>query len=234
MIKFKNKVSIIIPVYNEKNTVEKLLNKIHKLTSIKKEIIVVDDASSDGTTLILKKNKKKITKLIYHKKNLGKGAAIKSAQKFVKGNVVIIQDADLEYDPTDYYKLLYFINKGYKVVYGSRVIGRNRYLLKNFSSISRIFFNHILTIISNLLNNQRLTDAHTCYKMFASDIFLKIKLEENDFSFCPEITTKIGLKKINIKEVPIKYNGRSYNEGKKIRLIDGIKAIIILFKYRFF
>jgi glycosyltransferase involved in cell wall biosynthesis len=183
MIKFKNKVSIIIPVYNEKNTVEKLLNKIHKLTSIKKEIIVVDDASSDGTTLILKKNKKKITKLIYHKKNLGKGAAIKSAQKFVKGNVVIIQDADLEYDPTDYYKLLYFINKGYKVVYGSRVIGRNRYLLKNFSSISRIFFNHILTIISNLLNNQRLTDAHTCYKMFASDIFLKIKLEENDFSF---------------------------------------------------
>jgi glycosyltransferase involved in cell wall biosynthesis len=234
MIKFKNKVSIIIPVYNEKNTVEKLLNKIHKLTSIKKEIIVVDDASSDGTTLILKKNKKKITKLIYHKKNLGKGAAIKSAQKFVKGNVVIIQDADLEYDPTDYYKLLYFINKGYKVVYGSRVIGRNRYLLKNFSSISRIFFNHILTIISNLLNNQKLTDAHTCYKMFASDIFLKIKLEENDFSFCPEITTKIGLKKINIKEVPIKYNGRSYNEGKKIRLIDGIKAIIILFKYRFF
>ena len=234
MIKFKNKVSIIIPVYNEKNTVEKLLNKIHKLTSIKKEIIVVDDASSDGTTLILKKNKKKITKLIYHKKNLGKGAAIKSAQKFVKGNVVIIQDADLEYDPTDYYKLLYFINKGYKVVYGSRVIGRNRYLLKNFSSISRIFFNHILTIISNLLNNQRLTDAHTCYKMFASDIFLKIKLEENDFSFCPEITTKIGLKKIKIKEVPIKYSGRNYNEGKKIRLIDGIKAIITLFKYRFF
>jgi len=234
MIKFKNKVSIIIPVYNEKNTVEKLLNKIHKLTSIKKEIIVVDDASSDGTTLILKKNKKKITKLIYHKKNLGKGAAIKSAQKFVKGNVVIIQDADLEYDPTDYYKLLYFINKGYKVVYGSRVIGRNRYLLKNFSSISRIFFNHILTIISNLLNNQRLTDAHTCYKMFASDIFLKIKLEENDFSFCPEITTKIALKRIKIKEVPIKYSGRNYNEGKKIRLIDGIKAIITLFKYRFF
>jgi len=234
MIRFKKKLSIIIPVYNEKNTIEKLLNKIHKLSHIKKEIIVVDDASSDGSTNILKKNKNKFTKLIHHKKNLGKGAAIKTAKKFVKGNVVIIQDADLEYNPSDYFKLLHFINKGYKVVYGSRVLGRNRYLLKNFSSIIRIFFNHILTVISNLLNNQKLTDAHTCYKMFASDVFLKIKLKENDFSFCPEITTKIGLLKIKIKEVPIKYNGRDYDEGKKITLIDGIKAIITLFKYRFF
>jgi len=234
MIRFKKKLSIIIQVYNEKNTIEKLLNKIHKLSHIKKEIIVVDDASSDGSTNILKKNKNKFTKLIHHKKNLGKGAAIKTAKKFVKGNVVIIQDADLEYNPSDYFKLLHFINKGYKVVYGSRVLGRNRYLLKNFSSIIRIFFNHMLTVISNLLNNQRLTDAHTCYKMFASDVFLKIELKENDFSFCPEITTKIGLLKIKIKEVPIKYNGRDYDEGKKIRLIDGIKAIITLFKYRFF
>jgi len=233
MIKFNNKLSIIIPVYNEKNTIEKILNKIHRLRDIKKEIIVVDDASNDGSINILKKNKNKITKLIYHKKNLGKGAAIKSAQKFVKGNIVVIQDADLEYDPMDYYKLLRFINKGYKVVYGSRVLGKNRYLLKNFSSISRIFFNHILTIISNLLNNQRLTDAHTCYKMFKSNVFLRIRLKEKDFSFCPEITTKIGLRKIKIKEIPIKYNGRNYDDGKKIRLIDGIKAIITLFKYRF-
>jgi len=148
--------------------------------------------------------------------------------------VVIIQDADLEYDPADYYKLLYFVNKEYKVIYGSRVLRKNRYLLKNFSSIIRIFFNHIFTIISNLLNNQKLTDPHTCYKMFVSDIFLKIKLEENDFSFCPEITTNIGLQKIKIKEVAIKYRGRNYNDGKKIRLIDGLKAIITLFKYRFF
>jgi glycosyltransferase involved in cell wall biosynthesis len=234
MIRFDKKLSIIIPVYNEKNTIQKLLNKIHKLSDIKKEIIVVNDASYDGSTNILKKNKNKITKLIHHKKNLGKGAAIKSAQKFIEGDVVIIQDADLEYDPADYHKLLYFINKGFKVVYGSRVLGKNRYLLKNFSSITRIFFNHILTIVSNLLNNQKLTDAHTCYKMFVSDIFLKIKLEEKDFSFCPEITTKIGLQKIKIKEVSIKYRGRSYKDGKKIRLIDGIKAIITLFKYRFF
>ena len=234
MAKFNKKLSIIIPVYNEKNTIQKLLNKIHKLSDIKKEIIVVNDASDDGSTNILKKNKNKITKLIHHKKNLGKGAAIKSAQKFIKGDVVIIQDADLEYDPADYYKLLYFINKGFKVVYGSRVLGKNRYLLKNFSSITRIFFNHILTIVSNLLNNQKLTDAHTCYKMFVSDIFLKIMLEEKDFSFCPEITTKIGLQKIKIKEVSIKYRGRDYKDGKKIKLIDGIKAIITLFKYRFF
>ena len=111
MYKFKKKLSIIIPVYNEKNTIEKLLNKIHKIRHIKKEIIVVDDASYDGSTNILKKNRKKITKLIYHKKNLGKGAAIRSAQKFIKGDVVIIQDADLEYNPMDYQKLLYFIDK---------------------------------------------------------------------------------------------------------------------------
>ena len=234
MIKFKKKLTIIIPIYNEKNTIEKLLKKIHKLKDIKKEIIAIDDASDDGSNDILKKNKNRITKLIYHQKNLGKGAAIKSAQRFVKGSVVIIQDADLEYDPRDYYKLLYFINRGFKVVYGSRVLGKNRYLLKNFSSIIRILFNHILTILSNLLNNQELTDAHTCYKMFTSDVFRKINLEENGFSFCPEITTKIAVRKIKIKEVPIKYNGRNYNEGKKIKIVDGIKAVIALFKYRFF
>lgn len=234
MTKFSKKLSIIIPVYNEKNTIEKVLDKITKITYVKKEIIVVDDFSDDGSYEILKINKKKITKLIHHSRNLGKGAAIKSAKKFITGNIVIIQDADLEYDPNDYRKLLTQIQKGHKVVYGSRVLKKNRYLSKNFSSFIRIFFNHFLTIISNLLNNQKLTDAHTCYKMFSSDVFMSIKLKENDFSFCPEITTKIAKKNIIIKEIPIKYFGRSYNQGKKIKFMDGIRAIITLFKYKFF
>ena len=234
MIRFNDKLSIIIPVYNEQNTIQKVLDKIYALRFIKKQIIVVDDGSNDNTVNILKKNRYKISKIIFHNKNLGKGAAIKSAIKYINGDVVIIQDADLEYDPKDYQKLLNCIKKGHKVVYGSRVLGKKRYLIKNFSSVIRIFFNHILTIISNLINNQSLTDAHTCYKMFTTNIFLKIRLKENGFSFCPEVTTKIGLKKIKIIETPISYHGRNYAEGKKIKFIDGIKAIITLFKYRYF
>ena len=235
MNKMNLKLSIIIPVYNEKKTIKKLLVKVNKIKSIKKkEIIVVDDASIDGTTEILKENKHYITHLIFHKKNIGKGGAIKSAKRFITGDIIIIQDADLEYNPSDYKKLITYIQKGYDVVYGSRVLGANRYLSKNFSSFLRIFYNHALTILSNLINNQNLTDAHTCYKMFTKKIFLSINLKENDFSFCPEITTKIGLKKISIKEVPISYFGRDYKDGKKIRFIDGIKAIKTLFKYRFF
>ena len=234
MNNFKKKLSIIIPVYNEKRTIEKLLKKINQLKDINKEIIVVNDASNDGTKLILEENKNFYSLLINHKQNLGKGATIQSAQKFVKGDVVLIQDADLEYDPRDYYKMLNLINKKNKVVYGSRVLGKNRYSSKNFTSLIRIFFNHVLTIISNILNNQNLTDAHTCYKMFLRDIFLDLKLEENGFSFCPEVTTKIALKKINIQEVAIRYHGRTYSEGKKIDFMDGIQAILTLFKYRFF
>ena len=234
MKNFKKKLSIIIPVYNEKRTIGKLLKKINKLKYINKEIIVVNDASTDGTKKILEKNKTFYSILINHKKNLGKGAAIKSAQKKVSGDVIIIQDADLEYDPRDYYKMLNLISIKNKVIYGSRVLGKNRYLSKKFSSFIRIFFNHILTIVSNILNNQKLTDAHTCYKMFQKNVFLKIELEENGFSFCPEITTKIALKKIKIKEVPIRYRGRTYADGKKIGFMDGIEAIITLFKYRFF
>tara|TARA_B100001057_G_scaffold474648_1_gene540442 strand:+ start:1603 stop:2310 length:708 start_codon:yes stop_codon:yes gene_type:complete len=234
MFKFNKKLTIIIPVYNEIKTIERILTKIYKLKDLKKEIIVINDASTDGTKEVLQKNKKKITYLVNHKKNQGKGAAIQTAQKLVKGDIVIIQDGDLEYEPSDYYKLLKEIYNGNEVVYGSRVLGKKRYLTHNFSSILRVFYNHALTIISNTLNNQDLTDAHTCYKMFTSSVFLKIKLKEKDFSFCPEITTKIGLKKIKIKEIPIKYFGRSYEEGKKIKFIDGIKALLTLFKYRFF
>ena len=228
-------ISIIIPCYNEKNTILKILKKVQN-QKINKQIIVIDDSSTDGTTNILKKNfKKKGFKLISHKKNLGKGAAIKSAKKFIKGDIVIIQDADLEYDPKDYRKLvLPIIKKKTKVVYGSRVLNKKKYSNRNFSSKFRVFANYILTLISNFINSQKLTDAHTCYKVFDAKLFKKIKLQENDFSFCPEITTKVSNLKEKILEVPIKYKGRSYEKGKKIQFKDGFLALKTLFKHKYF
>ena len=228
-------LSIIIPVFNERNTILELLNKIEKIRSIEKEVIIVDDCSTDGTKEILLNLNNPIYKIFFHERNIGKGGAIKTAKNYVSGQIIIIQDADLEYDPNDYKKVIDPIkSKEFDVVYGSRVLGKNRYSLKNFSSVYRIFFNHLLTVISNIFNSQNLTDAHTCYKAFKSEVFNSINLEEDGFSFCPEITTKIGLKNIKIKEVPIEYFGRSYKEGKKIKLIDGIKALITIIKYRFF
>tara|TARA_B110000008_G_scaffold225263_1_gene226336 strand:- start:1536 stop:2231 length:696 start_codon:yes stop_codon:yes gene_type:complete len=225
-------LTIIIPVYNETNTIIKIINKI-KSIKISKQIIVVDDFSNDGTRKKLIKLKSKVDKLIFHDKNLGKGAAIRTAQKYIKGKFVIIQDADLEYDPRDYLKIIKKLKKKkIKVVYGSRVLGKKRYFLTNFTSINRIFFNHILTILSNILNKQKLTDAHTCYKAFDSKIFKMIKLEEKGFAFCPEITTKISNLNLNIIEVPIFYNGRNYKEGKKISYLDGIEAVFALIKYK--
>ena len=227
-------ITVIIPCYNEVKTISIIIDKVYK-QRLKKQIIVVDDFSTDGTRKILKKKlRKKIDKIILHNKNSGKGAAINSAKKFIKGNITIIQDADLEYSPKDFKKLVKPIkDKKYKVVYGSRVLGKNRYFENEFSSIFRVFANHILTIISNILNNQSLTDAHTCYKVFDTKIFKKIKLEEKGFSFCPEVTTKVSLLNEKIKEVPISYKGRDYSEGKKINFKDGIIALKTLLKYRF-
>ena len=229
------KLTIIIPAYNEINTIQALIDKVFEL-EIDKQIILVDDCSSDGTNDIIYKNKNKIDKIIIHKENKGKGAAIRSAQEHIKGKYVVIQDADLEYDPRDILSLLSEIeNKKCQVVYGSRVL-RNPENIKsqNFSHNIRILGNIFLTKLSNFLNNQNLTDAHTCYKLFNSDLFKSIKLEENDFSFCPEITTKISLLDIDIIEIPINYHGRSYQEGKKIIASDGLKAIWTLIKYRYF
>ena len=229
-------LSIIIPVFNEKNTIEKIIHKVNEIDFIKKEIVIVDDGSNDGTKDILRNRiSTKVNKVIYHEINLGKGAAIRTGRKYITGKYTIIQDADLEYDPKDYKKLLEpFKNESVNVVYGSRVLGKKRYYNNNFSSTVRVFFNHMLTILSNLLNNQNLSDAHTCYKVFRTNIFKSIELKENGFSFCPEVTTKLSRLDEKIVEVEINYTGRTYSEGKKIKFLDGIFAIITLFKYRFF
>ena len=229
------KLSIIIPCYNEINTISKIINKILNLNfTIDKEIILVDDCSNDGTKEIIEKNylNHKQIKVLFHKKNFGKGAAIKTAKKIITGNIVLIQDADLEYDPKDYEALIKPIIKSQiKVVYGSRVLNQNRYLAKGFTSKIRVFGNHILTIISNILNKQKLTDAHTCYKVFSREVFNKITLEEDDFSFCPEVTSKVSKLGYEIIEVPISYTGRDYKNGKKIKFSDAFKALKTLIKY---
>ena len=216
-------LTIIIPAYNETRTISKLLTKIFNL-NIKKQDIVIDDNSSDDNKDKILKFKKKIDKIIFNKKNLEKYYSIKSAQKFVKGDYVIIQDADLEYNPKDILIMLKKIESNNKidVLYGSRVLKKKRYQSKDFLSLDRVFFNHALTIFSNLINFQNLSDAHTCYKLVRTKIFKKIKLEEKKFSFCPELTTKLSNMGYKIIEVPISYKGRSFEEGKKIRYTDGI------------
>ena len=229
------KLTIIIPAYNEINTIQNLIDKICQI-NIDKQIILVDDCSTDGTNEVVFKNKDRINKIIVHEENKGKGAAIRSAQNYIDGEYVIIQDADLEYDPDDIMNLLNEIeNRKCQVVYGSRVL-RNPENKKsqNFSHNIRIIGNIFLTKLLNFLNNQNLTDAHTCYKLFKSKLFKSISLQENGFSFCPEITTKISLLNINIVEIPINYHGRSYQQGKKIVASDGLKAIWTLKKYRYF
>ena len=230
----KNKITIIIPVFNEKNYVERVITNIKKYVKFNKQIIVVDDYSFDGTRKIIK-NIKGIDKIIFHKKNQGKGSAIKSAVPHIQGNIVAIQDADLEYNPKDLNKLIkIMISNNLKIIYGSRVLKKKRYNTDQFISNFRIFGNHVLTVISNILNNQKLTDAHTCYKIFRSKIFIKLNLQENDFAFCPEVTTKISLLNEEIKEVPISYKGRTVEEGKKIHFYDAIRALITILKYKYF
>lgn len=210
-----------------------MLLKINNL-KLNKQIILIDDGSNDGTSELINNKLKKYIDVYKKKNNEGKGSAIILARKYIKGDIVIIQDADLEYDPNDYKTLIKpIINNLSKVVYGSRVLHKKRYIATDFSSTRRIFYNHVLTIISNILNRQSLTDAHTCYKVFETKVFNSLDLKVKKFDFCAEVNCLLSKKKIKILEVPISYKGRSFSEGKKIRFKDGIETIITLFKYKF-
>ena len=229
------KLSIIIPCYNEKNTIKTIIQKV--INSLKYydyksyEIIVVDDCSIDGTKEILKKlENTENLKLVFNEKNSGKGFAIKTALEFIEGDIVLIQDADLEYDPFDYNKLLLpFFETNADVVYGSRFLGGGKYVRIHF--FWHYVANKILTLICNLFTNLNLTDMETGYKVFKTKNIKKIKIEENTFSFEPEITIKFAKNKSKFFEVPISYNGRSYNEGKKIGLKDAFIAFKAIFIY---
>ena len=227
------KISIIIPCYNELKTVEKLINRVFNQTSLDKEIIVIDDGSTDGTSLILDKIKDKIDILIINEKNFGKGYSLNKGIEKSNGDIVLIQDADLEYDPSDYDKLIKPIISGEAdVVYGSRYTGsQEKRVLYFWHTIGNSF----LTLLSNMLTNFNLTDMENCYKIFKSEIIKGIKIEENRFGFEPEITAKLSkLKNLRIYEVGVKYYGRQYNEGKKITWKDGFSAIRCIFLYNMF
>jgi glycosyltransferase involved in cell wall biosynthesis len=223
------KVSVLIPCFNEKNTIEKIVDRINNLENIDLEIIVIDDNSNDGTTEILKsKINKQVSQIIFNRKKHGKGYCIKKGIEGATGDIILIQDADLEYDPKEYYKLLKPIKDGNAdVVYGSRFIGGDeRRILFFWHTIA----NKLLTLLSNMFTNLNLTDMETCYKVFKKDLMKGIDLKENGFGFDPEITAKIAKQKPKIYEVGISYFGRTYEEGKKINLKDAfivLKCIII-------
>ena len=231
------KFSIIIPCYNEKDTIKKILEKI--IQSLKNyeiskyEIIIVDDCSNDGTNEILKNlpNKEKV-QIYFHDSNLGKGAAIHTALKHITGEITLIQDADLEYDPSDYDKLLIpFFETNADIVYGSRFLGGGKYVRIHF--FWHYLANKILTFICNLCINLNLTDMETGYKAFKSSALKSVNLKEKSFSFEPEVTIKLAKKNYKFFEVPITYNGRSYEEGKKIGLKDAFIALKAIIFYSF-
>jgi glycosyltransferase involved in cell wall biosynthesis len=229
------KLSIIIPVYNEDRTVEELIDKVKsvKLPGIKKELIVVDDGSKDETVRILEKYiKPKVNKVVFKEKNAGKGAAVRTGIENATGDLIIIQDADLEYDPEEYVKLLKPVLDGKAdVVYGSRFMGGEPHRVH----MSWHYQGHrFLTNLSNMFTNLNLTDMETCYKLFKSEIIKSIDIEEERFGIEPELTAKVARKNCRIYEVGISYYGRSYEEGKKINWKDGVRAVYVILKYGIF
>ena len=227
------KLSVIIPCFNEIKTINQIVEKIKAEKNYTKEIIIIDDFSTDGTRELLKNEKSNIAdKIIFNEKNFGKGYSVRKGINAASGDIILIQDADLEYDPSDYNKLVEPIKNNYAdVVYGSRFIGSDeRRVLFFWHSVG----NYILTFFSNMLSNLNLTDMENCYKVFNAKIVKNINLKENRFGFEPEITAKLAKLKIRIYEVGVKYYGRTYDDGKKIGWKDGFSAIRCIIIYNIF
>jgi glycosyltransferase involved in cell wall biosynthesis len=226
------KLTVIIPCFNEAKTVEKILERVLAV-GLADEIIIVDDGSTDGTRDVLRQIEEERPhgiRILYHERNRGKGAAIVTAFGHATGDVLLIQDADLEYDPRDYPLLLQPLEEGVSpVVYGSRFLGGPRKAMNFWNMVA----NKGLTLVTNILYNAILSDMETCYKAFRADVVKDMKIRARGFEFEPEITAKVLKKRIRIYEVPISYNGREWDEGKKIKWTDAPKALWALLKYRF-
>jgi len=225
------KLSIVVPVYNEIRTIEKILFRLQSL-DLEKEIILVDDGSTDGTREFLRDLQKRGVeegiKIVFHDLNYGKGAALRSGFRHVSGELVVIQDADLEYDPAEYPKLMQPILDGRAdVVYGSRFLGGPHRVLYFWHYLG----NRLLTLLCNMASNLNLSDMETCYKMFRSEILKSINFKSNRFGFEPEFTIKVARKKYRIYEVPVSYHGRTYLEGKKITWKDGVASIYSIVRF---